>query len=184
GDAARYRVQVGIAGDRVTSLRRFWKVPETFARGREQKNALSIVVLTLRIAVVAGAVVYALWLLIQSIRQGRVRWPAAIRLALPATLLFPVGPLLSIGLMLKDYKTAIPLETYQAMTYVVLLIGLVFGFLVMGGAAALLTTFFPASVASLRAVNRRLLGRDAVLAVLVAVGLGVFLNQLDAVRAA
>src|SRR5207248_7290642 len=83
----------------------------------------------------------------------------------------------------KDYNTAIPLETYQAMTYVVLLMSLVFGFVIMGGAAALVTTFYPESVAALNAVNRKLLAMDAVVAVLVAIGLGVFLNQLDAALA-
>jgi membrane protease YdiL (CAAX protease family) len=182
-DEAHYRVQIGIAGDRVSSLRGFWKVPETFARSRQQQNALSIVVLVLRIAVVAGVIVYALWLLIHSIRKGLVRWRAAIQLAVPATLLIPIGPLLSIGLMLKDYNTAIPLETYRAMTYVVLLMGMVFGFLIMGGAAAIVTTFHPESLAAPGADHRRRQGRDAAVAVLAAIGLGVFLNQLDAVLA-
>jgi hypothetical protein len=179
-DEAHYRVQIGIAGDAVVAVRRFWKVPETFARGRERQNALSIAVLVLRIAAMAGAIVYALWLLVQSIRQRRVPWRAVIKLAVPLALLFPVGPLLSVNLMLKEYNTAIPLATYQAMTYVVLLMSLVFGFLFMSGAAALLTSFYIESLAALRAVNRRLPGPDAVLAVLVAAGLGVFLNQLDA----
>jgi hypothetical protein len=182
-DEAHYRVQIGIAGDRVSALRAFWKVPEAFERSRQQQNALSIVILVLRIAVVAGVIVYALWLLIQSIRKGLVRWRAAIQLAAPATLLIPIGPLLSVGLMLKDYNTAIPVETYQAMTYVVLLMSLVFGFLVMGGAAAILTTFHPESLAAFGAAHRRQSGRDAAVAVLLAVGLGVFLNQLDALLA-
>jgi membrane protease YdiL (CAAX protease family) len=179
-DEARYRVQIGVAGDAVSAERRFWKVPETFSRGREQQNALSIAILVLRIAGSAGALVYALWLLVHCIRQRLVPWRAAIRLAVPAALLFPVGPLLAFNLMLKDYNTAIPLTTYQAMTCVVLLMSLVFGFLFMAGAAALLTTFFKESLAALRAVNRRLLGPDAVWAVLVAAALAVFLNQIDA----
>jgi hypothetical protein len=178
-DEVLYRVQIGIAGDAVSGVRRFWKVPETFTRSRERQNALSIAILVLRIAVSAGVIVFALWLLMQSIRQRLVPWRAAIRLAVPAALLFPVGPLLSFNLMLKDYTTAVPLATYQAMTYVALLMSLVFGFLFMAGAAALLTTFFKESAAALRAVNRRLLGPDAVVAVLVAAGLAVFLNHLD-----
>jgi len=182
-DEAHYRVQIGITGDAVATVRRFWKIPESFSRSREQQNALSIAVLIMRIAGVAGAIVYALWLLVQSIRQRLVPWRAAIKLAVPTALLFPVGPLFSLNLMLKDYNTAIPLATYQAMTYVVLLMSLVFGFLFMGGAAALVTTFYRDSVAAWRAVNRRLLGPDAVLAVLVAAGLAVLLNQLDALLA-
>jgi len=37
--------------------------------------------------------------------------------------------------MLKNYRTDVPLETFQAMTYVSLAMGAVFGFLWMGGAA-------------------------------------------------
>ena len=179
-DEAHYRVQIGIVGDTVASVRRYWKVPETFVRSREQQNALSIAILALRIVAIAGGIVYALWLLVQSIRHRLVPWRAAIQLAVPAALLFPVTPLLSLNLMLKDYPTAIPLATFQAMGYMILLMSLVFGFLFMGGAAALLTTYYPDSLAAFRTAYRRLLGLDAVVAVLVAAGLGVFLSQLDA----
>lgn len=53
----------------------------------------------------------------------------------------------------------------------------------MGGAAAIVTTFHPESLAAWHAECRRMLGRDAAVAVLAAIGLGVFLNQLDAALA-
>jgi hypothetical protein len=53
-DGARYRVQVLVTGDRVSSLRAYWKIPEAWVRGRERQNALSILVLALRIVVMAG----------------------------------------------------------------------------------------------------------------------------------
>ena len=64
----------------------------------------------MKIVAIAGLVVYAAWILILGTRQGTVRWRAAITLALPATLLFPVAPLLSAGLLLKGYRTDMPLE--------------------------------------------------------------------------
>ena len=128
-DQTRWRVEVNVSGDRVTSARGFWKLPEAWQRGREQENALAIAIAVLKIVTLAGLIVYALWLLIQGTRQGIVRWRAAIRLALPATLLFPVAPLLSAGLMLKNYRTDVPLETFQAMTYVILAMSAIFGFL-------------------------------------------------------
>ena len=178
-DEARYRIEIGVDGDSVSSLRRFWKLPETFTRGREQKNALSITVVVMRIAGIAGAIVYALWLLIQSIRQRMVPWRSVIWLAAGGALLFPITPLLSMHLALKDYNTAIPLGTYQAVTYVVLAMSLIFGFIFMGGAAALITTFCRDGVAAFRALNRRLLGADALLAVLAAAGIGFFLSHLE-----
>jgi len=48
-DEAHYRVHIEVAGDRVSSLRSYWKIPEAYERSRQRQNALSIVVLALRI---------------------------------------------------------------------------------------------------------------------------------------
>jgi len=178
-DEAHYRIEIGVDGDSVSSLRRYWKLPETFTRSREEKNALSISVVVLRIAGIAGAIVYGLWLLIQSIRQRMVPWRSVIWLAVGGALLFPITPLLSMRLALKDYNTAIPLGTYVAVTYVVLGMSLIFGFIFMGAAAALIATFCRDCLAAFRARNRRLLAADAVIAVLAAAGIGVFLSHLE-----
>jgi hypothetical protein len=180
-DQTRWRVEVSVSGDRVTSARGFWKLPEAWQRGREQENALAIAITVLKIAAIAGLVVYALWLLIQGTRQGMVRWRSALRLALPATLLFPVAPLLSIGLMLKNYRTDVPLETYQAMTYVFLAMSAVFGFLLMAGAAALVVTFYPDALPALRRRNRAAMAFDAVAALLAATGIALALHQFQGI---
>jgi hypothetical protein len=118
-----------------------------------------------------------MWILIQGTRQGIVRWRAAIHLALPATLLFPVAPLLSVGLMLKNYRTGVPLETFQAMTYVILAMSAIFGFLLMGAAAALVVTFYPDALPALRRGNRAAMAFDALAALLAATGIGLALHQ-------
>jgi membrane protease YdiL (CAAX protease family) len=179
-DEGHYRVHIEVAGDRVSGLRSYWKIPETYERGRDRQNALSITVMALRIGAIAAAVVYALWLLIQATRRGLMRWGRAIRLAVPATLLFALGMLLSFELMLKGYSTAIPLETYQATMYIGLLMAVIFMFLMLGAAAALIALFYPESVGALRAANRGLLGLDAGAALLAAAGLAILLNQHDA----
>ena len=57
-------------------------------------------------------------------------------------------------LTLQGYNTAIPLEIYQATMYVLILMSVVFGFLLLGGAAALLTSFYPeGTYAALRRAN-------------------------------
>jgi hypothetical protein len=61
-----------------------------------------------------------------------------------------------------------------------LLMSVIFVFLVLGAAAALLALFYPESGGALRAANRRLLGLDAGAALLAAAGLGILLNQHDA----
>ena len=101
-------------------------------------------------------------------------------IAAPAALFAGLSTLLSLKLTLAGYNTAIPLETYQATMYVVILMSVIFGFLLLGGATALLTSFYPESVAALRAANRRLLGLDAAAALLAAIGIGLFLHQVPA----
>ena len=54
-DETRWRVEINVAGDRVTSARGFWKLPEAWQRGREQENALAITLAVLKIATLAGA---------------------------------------------------------------------------------------------------------------------------------
>jgi hypothetical protein len=179
-DEAHYRVHIEVAGDRVSSLRSYWKIPEAYERSRQRQNALSIVVLALRIGMIAAGIVYALWLLLQATRNGLVRWGGAIRLAVPATLLFALAWLLSFELMMKSYTTAIPLETYQAVLYMTLLMSLILMFLMLGAAAALIALFYPESLGAFRAANRGLLGLDAAAALLAAIGLAVLLNHYDA----
>ena len=180
-DQTRWRVEVNISGDRVTSARGFWKLPEDWQRGRERENALAISISVLRILTLAGFIVYALWLLIQGTRHGIVRWRPAIRLAIPATILFPVAPLLSAGLMLKNYRTDVPLETFQALTYVTLAMSVIFGFLYLGAAAAIIVTYFPDALPALRRQSRAVLALDALAALAAAAGIGLVLNQLQAV---
>ena len=180
-DQTRWRVAVSVSGDRVIAARGYWKLPEAWERGREQENALAIALAVMRIAAIAGLVVYAMWILIQGTRQGMVRWGAAIRLALPATLIFPAAPLLSAGLMLKNYRTDVPLETFQAMTWLSLAMGAIFGFLLMGAAAAIVVTFYPDAVPALRRRNRASTVVDAVAALLAGAGIALALHRLDGI---
>jgi hypothetical protein len=121
-----------------------------------------------------------LWLLVGAIRQGRIPWRPTLRIAIPCALLSAIGPLLSMQLMLQQYPTAIPLEMYRAMTYLILVVSLIFAFLMMGAAAALLTSFFPDALAAMRPGNRRLLARDAAIALVATVGIALLVYQLHA----
>ncbi|HEY1496438.1 MAG TPA: CPBP family intramembrane glutamic endopeptidase [Candidatus Solibacter sp.] len=179
-DEARWRVHVGISGDQVDSARGFWKLPETYERAREQENALAIVITVAKIVAYAGLIVFGMWLLIQATRSRAVPWRRVIRVALPATLAFPVSALLNSGLIMKNYNTAVPVETFRAMAYIGIGMSAVLGFIVMGAAAALICTFYPEAPSSLHAASRRLMGIDAAAALLAAVGIAVGLHQLQA----
>jgi hypothetical protein len=127
--------------------------------------------------VLAAGAVFGIWLLVQNIRRGLVPWKMTMKVAIPAALLTLVGPLLSMQLFLQNYSTAIPLEMYRALTYLVVVMSAVFGFLMMAAAVALIASFYPASLAAFRRESRSLLGRDAGIALLAAAGLALLLRQ-------
>jgi len=180
-DEARYRVEIGVTGDQVGAARAYWKLPEAWSRDRERQNALSILTMALRIAALAGIVVWAIWLLVRNIRGGSIRWRASVVLALAAALLAGVSWALSLSLTLKSYQTAVPLPTFQAVEYAILGIRVVFMFIMACGATALVTSCFPGCLASFRPENRRALALDAVASLAAAVGLAAGLSQLRAV---
>jgi membrane protease YdiL (CAAX protease family) len=180
----RYRLQVQLAGDQPTSLGVFWKVPEDFIRARDRQNFLSIFTATLRIGLMAAFIVFGIWVLVRNIRNGLVPWPLTLKLAIAPALLTALGPLLSMRALLQNYPTAIPLDTFRAISYLVVLMSAIFGFVIYAGCAAIVTSFFPESLAALRREGRGILRRDAVFALLAAIGLGLLLHQANAVLVA
>ncbi|MBZ5582337.1 MAG: hypothetical protein LAQ30_09080, partial [Acidobacteriia bacterium] len=100
--------------------------------------------------------------------------------AAPA-LLVAVGSVLSWSMLPKNYQTQIPLDTFEAMMFVVVGLAAGFGFVMLTGASAFLLSFFPQSVSSLRAANRRALAVDAAAALAAAIGISVALAHLRAV---
>ncbi|MGA3097013.1 MAG: type II CAAX endopeptidase family protein [Bryobacteraceae bacterium] len=180
-EEARYRVEIVVAGDHVAAERAFWKLPEAWTRDRERQNALSILLLTLRIAAISGAVVWALWLLIQNIRKGLVRWRTVLIVAAIPAILSAVGLLLTFRVsMLQNYNTEMPFGTFEAAMCLVMAMSAVFLFCMMSAAAAFLTSFFPDSLAALRAVNRRRMGLDAMAAMAAAAGLFLAIGHFRA----
>ena len=179
-DEARYRLEIQVDGDRVSAWRTFWKLPESYARSREQRNFISIAVTVLRIAVILVGLGWGVRQLVCNIRQGLVRWNLAIPLAIVATLLMATVTLLHLPLAYQDYPTAIPLATFQATLYIELGLTLIGGFLTMGAIAGLVTSSFPDSIDAFRAASRRWTAVDAVHALLAAPGLALCINRLNA----
>ena len=178
-DDARFRVEIQVYGDRVAAWRSYWKIPEAFARRRSGQNALSIALVALRLGMLAAVAVYGILLLIRKIREGTVPWRGVIRWAVPAALLTAIGPLLSLSQLLKDYNTAIPLATFQAIGYTTIGTSVLAGFLVLAAAVAFVTSHYPESRAALLIANRRTLGLDASVVLLAAVGFALLLSQTE-----
>jgi len=180
-DEAHFRVSIGIAGDRVSSFRSYWKIPEAFERSRSQQNFISISVLALEIAAIAGTVVFGIFMLVRNIRRGLVPWRKALWLAVVPTVLTLVSVLLNVHVTLyRGYQTAIPFETFAVMTYTILGMSVLFAFVMYGAGMALLTSFFPDCLAALRAAARRVMALDAALALLAAAGLDIGYHRVGA----
>jgi hypothetical protein len=170
-DEAHYRIDMEVAGDAVTALRTHWKIPETFARLRSEQNAISIAVSLGKIGVISMAVVIGLLMLVQGTRQGTVRWGAAMRMAIPFTLLAALDAALTYHLGWRNYDTALPVETFQTMMITSLLTSLAFAFLYLCAIWAFLQIARPARWTAPSV--------DAALAALLAIGLAALVSQLQ-----
>ena len=179
-DEAHFRVHIEVAGDQVSELRSYWKIPEAFERERSRQNVITIAVLVLRIAGISAVVIFAILLLVGRIRHGEVPWRVSITIGIPAALLLGLATLLSSRLMLANYPTAYPLETFRAISYITVAMTVIFGFVLLGAAAALVISNYPATLGVFRAGARRAMAVDAVCALFAAAGLALIVQKLSA----
>jgi hypothetical protein len=124
-------------------------------------------------------VVAALWLLIGKIREREIRWRATLLIGGAAAALAAVGSLLQFPLVLQQYPTSMPIEAFRAMMLLGIVLVAALGFVLMAGAAGLVSAFHPDMLAAFRAPGRRALALDALAAVAAAAGIGLAGRQLD-----
>ena len=164
-------------------MRAYWKMPETFERSRNQQNFISIAVWTTRIGVIAAGMVFGIWLLVGQIRHGLVPWRRTLLLAAIPTVMTAIVQALSFHIFLnRNYQTSVPFETFAVTAVVIMAMQVAFVYVFYGAAAGLLLSFFPESAAAVRPA-RRVLARDAVVLLLLAIGLWHFCHQLALVLA-
>jgi membrane protease YdiL (CAAX protease family) len=175
---AHYRVEVNVAGDRVSGWREYWKLPEAFERARSRQNVWTIAITVAQIGCITGLVVWSLVLLIRNIRRGLVRWRPAMIMGGVAAALMIVSLLLARDQMLKNYPTDVPIETFEVMQYVLLATGMIFGSILLAAAVALVTSAFPECLTVWRASNRRIMGVDAAAALVAAIGFGMLISRI------
>jgi len=82
--------------------------------------------------------------------------------------------------MLQTYPTAIPLETFQATMFLVIFVSMVFAFVMMAAASAMVVSTYPDALAAFRPENRRVLARDAVIALAAGIGLSLLARSMSA----
>ena len=177
-DEARYRVRVEVAGDRVSAMVPFWKLPETYVRERSRRNLLSNVLLFLRILLMAVAVLIALWLMVQRTRKHELRWRTVLKAAAPVAALGVLGAISEFPLAFRNYDTAIPIETFRAAMVAGLAIAALGLFLWMACCAAVLLVVRPDSLAALKPAHRRAALADSLIALAVAVALATLIQRI------
>ncbi len=163
-DDAHYRLRVEVAGDHVVSLTPSWKLPETFERARSQRNALSNLLLVLRIVVYSTLLVLGIWLLIDHTRKHGLRWGRAVRIALPLAALAAIGICVQFPMLFSAYQTSIPMASFEAVMITGLVIAALGLAVAMVCAVALILTLRPDAPAVFSRANREVLGLDALFA--------------------
>jgi membrane protease YdiL (CAAX protease family) len=175
---ARYRIAIGVSGDKPVSARGYWKIPEDYVRARERQNFVSIATLAGRIALLALLTVCGVWTLIQLIRDRAVPWRFALILGGAAAALGFNGQILGFPLLMEQYPTAIPLETFRMTLVVQVVVVLIFSLLLATAAAALVAGAFPDVRRAFGSAARRVLARDAAVALAAAAGLFLLVRQI------
>ena len=179
-DQAHYRIAVAVAGDRVASLGSYWDLPEAYTRFRQSDTLFTHAITALKVAFAAMILVWGIGALVRYVRRGLVPWRPVVRIAAFVTAATAVGAMMSLPLMLKNYRTEIPLGTFQAIAWIGIGTSVVFGFLRMAAAVALVFAAFPASRKVFSQDSRRLRAVDVLAALAAVAGVGLLWRALDA----
>jgi hypothetical protein len=115
-DEARYRLRLVVAGDRVTELTQFIKIPEGFTRRYEQMRSANTL-----LATVAQAIIYIVYFfggcgigLFFLVRQRRVLWSMALLWALLIAVINATGVLNAFPLAWAGYDTTDSYGVFRA----------------------------------------------------------------------
>ena len=183
-DQAHYRVALAVDGDRVASLRSYWDLPEAYTRFRQSDNLATHSLTALRVALAAIALVWAIAILVRNVRRGLIPWRPVLSLAGVLTVATALGAAMTLRLVMKNYPTQIPLQTFEAMEVIGLGTSVVFAFLMMAAAVALVASSFPAALKVFSAASRRARAWDALAALAAIGGAALLWRSLDAFLAA
>jgi membrane protease YdiL (CAAX protease family) len=179
-DQAHYRIAVDVDGGQVASLRGFWDLPEAFTRFRNSDTLATHALTALRVALASFGLVWAIGMLVRYVRRDQVKWRPVLRIAAMVTTATAVGAVMSLRLVLRNYRTEMPLERFQLMQWIGLGTAVLFAFLMMAAAVALVACRFPASLKVFSRESRRAHAVDALTALAAVAGLGLLWRFLDA----
>jgi len=178
-DDAHFRIRVTLAGDRLASFNQYWKVPETFERARSQRNALSYLLLVLRIVVSASLLVFGIWLLIDRTRRRELPWARALWIAAPLGVITLAGMAMGFPLLFSQYPTTFSVESFEATLVVGVCIGALALSMALACGAALILALQPDALSVFRSAGRKLFGIDAILAAAVGAAMLAVLGRVS-----
>lgn len=180
-DEAHYRVEIVVSGDHVTSIESLWKVPEAFRRARMKQNFVSITGEVLGIGLIGTLGFFGIRLLVDGTRKHTLPWARAIRYGSFLTVLGFAGSLMNLPQMYRAYDTAVPLRTFQTISYVGLFMSAVLQALLFCALFAVLFCLTPDFPDWLAPRNRRLAALNALLLTATAAALAAGLYNFKAI---
>lgn len=179
-DEAHYRINIALAGDKVVRFATFWKLPEEYERERQRTTALQIFLNVIQVLTIAAAAAIALWIVFRKTRRRELRWKPALWIGAAIAALGALGSISSYPLLFRTFNTAWTLEMFQAMILIGSLISIVGVFIGATFCSALLLALRPDCLTALSSSNRRKMGWDALLSLLVGTAAFVFLSHFRA----
>jgi hypothetical protein len=149
------------------------KIPEEWRRAREKETALTVTLRWLKLPLIGTFGALAILLLVARIRAGEMPWRFAFLVGGVVAATVVLRTALSLDALWAEYKTSIPEGMYTVVIVVSFVMAALGSF--VGGAfvAGLAGALYPQALTMLRAAQRRLYARDALVAGAVALGLAL-----------
>jgi hypothetical protein len=180
---AHYRLEVELAGDRVVSFARSFKLPEAWERARGSSSlvnsVLSFAGYLVGLALVGAGVV----LLVVQIRSGQMPWRPAAKVGALIGALMILSELNQWSALDRQYMTSIPLSTWRLFMAVILVVFSLLAGLLCWLLAGLAASLYPQAWQLLRGCARRVWRRDAAVCIVLVLAADAGLNKLAALFA-
>jgi hypothetical protein len=175
-----YRVEVGIAGDQVTGLRRYFKLPENWEREQSETKLVNVVVIALQVLLFGGIAAGIIWLFVMQVRNDGLAWRKTRRVALFVGIVLVISELNSLVMVRENYPTSMSLGIFNLFIVIgYVLVPLAIGLLAWL-LAALVVGLYPDAWRIFSARDRRVWARDAAIALVVALAVGAGISNLGA----
>lgn len=177
---AYYRLQADIAGNQVAGFARSFKLPEDWVRRHEKSSLAGTLLQGSALVLGIGFIAGAIWLFVLRVKEGAVRWTAALKAALALTALSALFELNSIPAIARAYDTSISLSNFRLQIAVSTIVVVILAGALMWLLVALAAGLYPQSWDLLRGASRRVWRRDAAVAAAVTLAAGAGLDKLIA----